>query len=1141
MMEKLESPIQTLCYWKTIGENGYVLDEYGGVAAYAVNMEELIMSEEKPPMPPGLPPMPPMPPAPPGMDAPAMPPMPPMPEMGAPPMPPMDAPPAPPGMPPMPPMPEMSAPAMPPMPPMPEMDAPPMDAPPAPPGMEAPAMPPMPPMPEMDAPPMDAPPAPPGMEAPAMPPMPPMPEMDAPPMDAPPAPPGMEAPAMPPMPPMPGMEAEAPAESSMMADSAALLGAPAPPMPPMDAPAESSMMADSAALLGAPAPPMPPMDAPAESSMMADSAALLGAPAPPMPPMDAPAPPSMPPMPEMETEAPAESSMMTDSAALLGAPAPPMPPMDAPAPPEAPEEPDAPKGIPLLPTSLTPDPELGAPDNLMGEQAGAVIRTSAEVDEVLGDKLEGTLHEVEKATLSADGEIIKQTVKGTLKVNNPSAEDRIYDIDVMLDHADATDIGGDNVSVDELEAGANYSMKYKVSGKRMLVLRERLDTNPARSQEHSLSVASGEDGGPIALEIEVENTASVAINHVVVTRPLPKELNFASVGAATLDEDTLTWDVGTLSAGEKQVLSIEGSIIVSGTKSINAGVASATYTSNSTLSSLNFRELDAFCRGFSYMRVREDERPDNWICRTTFENRSSFAVDLVKLQVRMKGSDDLLFDINDVRQDVKPHGKWESEERTVMAQSKPDFATELAYTILPRASRSTEGSISLQSKTLQVVEANLEKVYSTSGLRSYRSQKVTACLTLSNNGSSDINLMRITDDVPGLFDAPDVSSMTVKINGKELDAEQIKTEITSGITLEKTNRSPDGDGHTLTITVGARGPVGLKPGKNMTIEYDLISPDPSPDNTNITAPARTEFSAERYGPVCTRDTSVAPSISVIHNRRDFSFGKTTQKIGGKGRHEVLILFSNDGDTALQDVILSDIIPEKFEIKDWLIRGNNDKRDDCKMSTKPGEGGTHITWTIPIVEKGERLEVSFEITGPGVIDGEAGNRFHGVHFGDEVETEDMASSTEEEVEEVIEESTEESVDEEVESKVSWREDVLLRVMAAADIDVSERDAFVVHAENFDLDENGYLKKAELEAAAKAWNAEAVTEEEVVAEEAVEEPASEEVAEEATEEPATEEVVEEAEPAEQATEKNCPICMAVNTSDATACSVCSFTFE
>ena len=1071
-----------------------MLNEYGGVAAYAENMEELNMSEEKPPMPPGLPPMPPMPPAPPGMDAPAMPPMPPM-----------DAPPAPPGMP-----------AMPPMPPMPEMAAPPMDAPPAPPGMEAPAMPPMPPMPpmpEMSAPPMDAPPAPPGMPA-----MPPMPEMDAPP-----APPGMPA-----MPPMPEMDAP-PAPPGMPA---------MPPMPEMDAPPAPP---------GMPAlPPMPPMPEMSAPPMDAPPAPP-GMPAmPPMPEMDAPpAPPgmpAMPPMPEMGSEAPAEeSSMMSDSAALLGTPAPPAPPvatedsallsgsaalLGAPAPPEAPKE------IPLLPTSLAADPVLGTPDNLMGEQAGAVIRTSAEVDEVLGDKLEGTLHEVEKATLSADGEIIKQTVKGTLKVNNPSAEDRIYDIDVMLDHADATDIGGDNVSVDELEAGANYSMKYKVSGKRMLVLRERLDTNPARSQEHSLSVASGEDGGPIALEIEVENMATVAIHNVVVSRPLPKELSFASTGSATLEENTLTWEVGTLSAGEKQVLNIEGTIVVSGTKSINAGVASATYTSNSTLSNLNFRELDAFCRGFSYMRVREDERPDNWLCRTTFENRSSFAVDLVKLQVRMKGSDDLLFDINDVRQDVKPHGKWESEERTVMAQSKPDFATELAYTILPRASRSTEGTISLEAKTLQVVEANLEKVYSTTGLRSYRSQKVTACLTLSNNGSSDINLMRITDDVPGLFDAPDASAMTIKINGKELDADQIKTEINSGITLEKTNRSPDGDGHTLTITVGARGPVGLKPGKNMTIEYELISPDPSPDNTNITAPARTEFSAERYGPVCTRDTTEAPSISVIHNRRDFSFGKTTQKIGGKGRHEVLILFSNDGDTALQDVILSDIIPEKFEIKDWLIRGNNDKRDDCEMATKSGEGGTHITWTVPIVEKGERLEVSFEIIGPGVIDGEAGNRFHGVHFGDEVETDDIASSTEEPVEETVEESTEEPAAEEAESNISWREDVLLRVMAAADIDVSERDAFVAHAVNFDLDDNGYLKKAELEAAAKAWNADASAEEAVTEEAVTEEAATEEAV---TEEAATEEAVEE--PAE----KNCPICMAVNAPDAGACSVCSFTFE
>jgi len=851
------------------------------------------------------------------------------------------------------------------------------------------------------------------------------------------------------------------------------------------------------------APPMPPM---ADDPLMA----------PPMPPM-ADDPLMAPPMPPM-----ADDPLM----------APPMPPM---------------ADDPLAPP--TEDP-LGVPMDLTGEQAGATIRSSAEVDTILGDKLEGTLHEVEKSILTSDGEIVKQSVKGTLMVSNPSAEDRIYDIDVMLDHADATDIGGEIVSVDELEAGKSYSMKYKVNGKRMLVLRERLDTNPARASARSLSVASTEDGGPLSLELEVENVSSVAIRDVMVTRPLPDEMAFTHAAGAEIENDTLTWNIGMLGAGEKQTLTIEGTITVTGTAKIDAGAATATYTADSTLSDLNFRELDAFCRGFSYMRVREDERPDNWLCKTTFENRSSFAVDLVKLQVRMKGSEDLLFDIKDVKEDVPPHGKWESEERTVMAQSKPDFATDLAYTILPRASRSTEGSLTLQSSTLEVVEASLAKTYSTSSLRSYRPQKVTARLTFTNNGSSNVNVARFTDDVPGLFSAPELSTFTVKVDGKEIADNQFKTEITDGITLEKTNRSPDGNGFTMTTMVGIVAPIGLKPGKSLTIEYDLAAPDPTPNNTSVAAPAHCEFSAEKAGPRCGRDAEDVPVISVVHNRRDFSAGKQTLPVGGKGRYEVLILFENNGDTALQDVYINDVMPANFEITDWHIRSSGgEKRTDCEMNTEDGVGGTHISWMVPLVGKGERLDVFMEIKGSGQIDAEALNRFHGVHFGDEVESDDLPATPEPEAEEEHEEATEEAPveeaaveetaeddstddsedDSEDAAKVTWREDILLRVMEASGIDAEQRDAFVDHAVNFDLDDNGYLKKAELEAAAQAWNENSEGAEEAEAEEA---PAEEAEAEEAP-----------AEEAEEASmdDKMCSICMSMNPYDATECSACKFAFS
>ena len=941
-----------------------------------------------------------------------------------------------------------------------------MDAPPAPPEMPPIDAPPAPP----EMPPMDAPPAPPEMPPMDAPPAPP----EMPPMDAPPAPPEMPPMDAPPAPPeMPPMDAP-----------------PAPPeMPPMDAPPAPPASAD--ALLAPPAPPeMPPMDAPPASPASAD--ALLAPPAPPeMPPMDAP---------------PAADPLLSPPSAdaLL---APPMPADTV--------EGDSEETIDM------------SPDDQIGEQAGATIRSSAEVDEVPGDKLEGSLHEVEKATLTSDGEVVKQSVKGTLTINNPSSEDRIYDIDVILENANSTDIGGDHVSVDELEAGKNYSMKYKVDGMRMLVLRERLDTNPARSQERSLSVSNGPNGGPLALELEVENVSNVSIDNVEVTRPIPSQISFENSGMAVIEDNNLTWSVGTLAAGEKQVLSIEGTIVVSGTKTINAGSASASYTANSTLSSLNFKELDAFCRGFTYMRVREDERPDNWLCKTVFENRSSFAVDLVKLQVTMKGSNDLLFDISDVDDDVLPNGKWESDERVVEATSEPDFTYDLSYTILPRAVRSTEGSLSLEESSFDVLEADVAKTYSTTGLRSYRSQKVEASLKLTNSGSSTINLMRITDDVPGLFDAPDLETMKISIAGNELEPEQYKAEVSAGITLEKEHRSPDGDGHTLTLTIGTRGPLGLAPGDEISISYDLIAPDPSPENKLVVAPLRTEFSAERFGPVCSRDCNEPPSLKVIHHRRDFSAGKQAIPLGGKGRYEVLILFENNGDTALQDVFINDVIPSNFEIKDWHIKSADGKRDDCEMNTEEGDDGTHISWMIPIVGKDERLEVSFEIKGSGEVDAEALNRFHGVHFGDEVETEDVPSLEEETKEESDDSAAEVEETDEEKPKVTWREDVLKRVMESHGIE--DKDAFIAHAVNFDHDDNGYLKKAELEDAAKAWNEANSTDSD-----------TEETTENVETEVTSADESSEQDVSDEADEKECPICSVMCPKGAKTCTVCEFIF-
>ena len=170
----------------------------------------------------------------------------------------------------------------------------------------------------------------------------------------------------------------------------------------------------------------------------------------------------------------------------------------------------------------------------------------------------------------------------------------------------------------------------------------------------------------------------------------------------------------------------------------------------------------------------------------------------------MSGSDSMLFDVKDVPEDVEPDdpsgneiSEWRSEFKVVEGTERPDFTIQLGYTVLPKCSRSTSGTIELEQIELEVLDAQMSKKYDVGILRSYRPQTVSATISIRNTGSATINLLRIIDDLPGLFMPPDANSIVVGMDGEEISSEQIRAEFTSGITLEETHKSPDGPGNTL--------------------------------------------------------------------------------------------------------------------------------------------------------------------------------------------------------------------------------------------------------------------------------------------------------------------------------------------------------
>ena len=86
----------------------------------------------------------------------------------------------------------------------------------------------------------------------------------------------------------------------------------------------------------------------------------------------------------------------------------------------------------------------------------------------------------------------------------------------------------------------------------------------------------------------------------------------------------------------------------------------------------------------------------------------------------------------------------------------------------------------------------------------------------------------------------------------------------------------------------------------------------------------------------------------------------------------------------------------------------------------------------------------------------------------------------------------------EATLEYSENVLAQVMKSHGIDESDKEAFIVFAKDYNADDNSYLKKEELQAAAKGWNEQEADEEEDSAEEETEEPEKELVDDEIDEE-------------------------------------------
>jgi len=637
---------------------------------------------------------------------------------------------------------------------------------------------------------------------------------------------------------------------------------------------------------------------------------------------------------------------------------------------------------------IVKESEFDQNDSLNTTKPSPFLRTSSEVDSIPGDKLHATLSETETSVLNPDGTIRKQLIDGELILRNSSKKHRAWDIEVHLESIESTDFGDKISSVKELDPTEETAIPYTASGPRMLVLKESIDTESSRNEEPSLSLVYSDSPQEVDINIEIENVSPAPLYDVEVKRTIPKSFILPEDSVFSVEQDSVVWDIGRMNVGEKRNLTISAKINTESVEKINAGVTSATYSSEATASRTRFERVSGSGRQFSYVNAEEDDRPGVWHCTCVFENKSSFVVSLSGATVRLVGREDPILDVSDIRQDVPPEGKWDSMVKRVESDDQPSFTQEIRFSILPRVSVQSSGEIELKEQQLTVLDAVLQKRYDKSRIKSYISSNVDTVITLENNGTSEINVLRVMDDIPGIFETPSVGDITIEIEGTELKEEQYRIDVVNGTQLEDKFVSPDGDGHSLRMTIGTSAPLGLQPGKAVVIRYPLNAPDPSPRNELLVAPIKVDFSSERFGPVATRVVEKPPMISVVHKRRNISTGKEVFPGGKPGQYEIMLMFHNSSDSALDDLALHDIVPGTFTIEESTVRSDKEGEREASTTKESARDGTQVTWAIGRILQGERIEVLYTIQGDPEAEYKVSDAqdFHGATFGDEVDEE-----------------------------------------------------------------------------------------------------------------------------------------------------------
>ena len=537
------------------------------------------------------------------------------------------------------------------------------------------------------------------------------------------------------------------------------------------------------------------------------------------------------------------------------------------------------------------------------------------------------------------------TGNGTLLVKNPTQKSRLWNLICDVKEPVNTSLVSKEISVGVLNASQDFAIEYEIKDLKTssLKVEEIFDAEKSISGKVNNAFLYQNDN-KCSLKLILTNPLDLPILEIKAKRGMPAfiqevEMRDPSHGEAALKEEEgkriLSWELSSLDAQKQAELEIFFTVKMNELSSQELGVLTVNYLVNNFKLTMMNPEVRGLTDSMSGIDRDEGTTPGMWDCNVEFINESEFQVKLEDAKVTQNiptGTETVVSQTPD--KVLNPDESWDFDFQ-VEAKDVPELSSEIGATplfvVIPRVI----GEIIKESTIYTVLSATIDKAINPPEVDAYANTEMRIVNTIVNDGSSPIEKVFVSDEIPPDFISPLVKDISITLGDVDVSSRE---EFINRILVDPSDQDFTKK-HQVYIELFNLSKEFL-PEKKMVISYPLLARNPRPaTETKYMTPVKIDINSPLEGKSFIRSPDEEPELKIRYVKRKLKTLKSIKPGLTEGEFSIGVRVQNKGDVELENVLVKEIIPTGFSLTEF----------------KPPEGATH-----EVVQVGDLSELHVKV-------------------------------------------------------------------------------------------------------------------------------------------------------------------------------------